>query len=195
MDTAFTFTEYVLKRKGLSLGGKYELYSADGKELLFTIEEKTVFIPPSVTIHVYRGAEKTNELLTLKDSDANLFDIFDGPNGAKLGSISEASDAIKDFLKDSWILADAGGKEVARFGEKSLAQSILRGLFATDVGQNIVITTADTLLGVFHQKNKLVGYELQLNFSLDANHLLDRRLGIAAAVFAAYHQSTETDLS
>jgi hypothetical protein len=38
----------------------------------------------------------------------------------------------------------------------------------------------------------MVGYELQINFSMDSGHLLDRRLGIAAAVFAAYHQSTET---
>lgn len=193
MDAVFSFSEYVLKRKGLSLGGKYEIFGPTGSSPLFTIVEKTVLIPPSVTIHIYKGTDKSSELLTLKDSDNDLFDIFDAADGAKLGSISEATDALKDFLKDSWILTDTSGKEAARFGEKNMAQSILRGLFAHDVGQNIVITAADSHLGVFHQKNKLMGYELQLNFSMDNGRLLDRRLGIAAGVFAAHHQSTESD--
>jgi hypothetical protein len=43
----------------------------------------------------------------------------------------------------------------------------------------------------FRLKVKMVGYELNLDFSVDVNHILDRRLGIATAIHCAGHQFTE----
>ncbi len=67
MDTSFSFNEYSLKRKGLNLGGKYEVLDPHGGSPLFTVEEKTVIIPPAFTIPIYKGADKACELLTRKD--------------------------------------------------------------------------------------------------------------------------------
>jgi hypothetical protein len=196
MDPIFSLNQYVLKRKGLGLGGKHELYGVDPKTPLLYIEEKSTLIPLATATHMYRDASKAQEVLTFKDgaADSADTDIFDAASGEKLGTICSAFDTLKEFLSDAWILQDAVGNVIAKFGEKSLGKSLLREFVTHDIAQGIVVMVADTPVAFFNQKNKLIGYELLLDFSMDINHLLDRRLGIAAAVSIANHQARETDL-
>lgn len=53
------------------------------------------------------------------------------------------------------------------------------------------ITLGENLVGELRQKSKMIGYELTIDFSMDTTHLLDRRLGLAAAIFVARHQGLE----
>jgi len=53
MNAVFMQTGYVLKRQGLSLGGKYQLLGLQDKRPLLYIEEKVKWIPPSNSVHVY----------------------------------------------------------------------------------------------------------------------------------------------
>ncbi len=90
MNIVFTQTNYVLKRKGLSIVGKYQIFGADEDKPLLYIEEKTKWIPPSNTIHVYADDKKTLEVLTLKDSESDDLEkeIFDPESGEKIGGIA-----------------------------------------------------------------------------------------------------------
>jgi hypothetical protein len=51
--------------------------------------------------------------------------------------------------------------------------------------QNYDITFGQTRVADLHQNFNLFRYELNLDFSMDVSHQLDRRLGIAAGILLA----------
>jgi hypothetical protein len=194
MHTAYAFTEYVLKRQGLSIGGKYRLFGPQGDTPLLFIEEKTVWIPPSVTTHVYADEKKKQEILTLKQSPAEGVDVdvIDAATGQKIGAIGPAADSASEIIKDAWHILDTGTNPIAKVFEKSAARSVARELLSNALPQQLDITIGETLVGTLRQKVKPLGYELTIDFSMDAGRLLDRRLGLAAAIFVALHQAKES---
>jgi len=196
MDAIFSQPTYTLKRMGLSLGGKYKLLSSQTNELLLYIEEKTKWIPPSTVIHVYSDEKKSFELLTLKDSPRENIeiDIFDGQTGQKIGGIGMAADNLAEFVKDAWFIFDGEYKPIAKVAETSTARALLREI-SHDITQKLDITIGEEIVGELRQKVKMAAYELGIDFSMDPTNQLDRRLGIAAAVFVAYHQGREVDLA
>jgi hypothetical protein len=186
-------TRYVLKRQGLAISGKYRLYGLQNDVPLLFIEEKTQWIPPDVTTHAWSDEQKKQEILTLKQSDNKLFhtEVSDAETGQKLGGLGMAADTVSEIVKDAWHITDTDDKPIGKVFEKSATQSFLRQMLANDLPQQMNITVGDTLVAELRQKVKMMGYELTLDFSMDAAHLLDRRLGIAAAIFIALHQGKE----
>jgi hypothetical protein len=57
--------------------------------------------------------------------------------------------------------------------------------------QKLDITVGDELVTILRQKSTPLGYQLKIDFSMDITNILDRRLGIAAAILAALHQGEE----
>jgi hypothetical protein len=193
MNIVFSQSNYILKRQGLSIGGKYQIFGLqDDKPLLF-VEEKTKWIPPSNIIHVYADDKKTQEVLTLKDSESADFVkvIYDGESGDKIGGIAIVSDTFKEFISDAWAITDANDNIIARVGEISAGEALIRELISNELPQKLDIFVGDTLVGELRQKSKLLGYEMKIDFSMDIMHGLDHRLGLAAAIFVAYHQGQE----
>lgn len=193
MHAEFLQTGYVLKQQGLSIGGKYRLYSPQGDEPLLFIEEKTKWLPPSTTTHVYADEKKKQEILTLKDSPADDvdLDVIDAESGQKIGGLGMSAENVSEIFKDAWLITDAAGQPIGKVFEKSAGRSVLRGLLDNELPQQLEITAGDTLVGTLRQKSKIAGYELVIDFSMDVTHLLDRRLGMAAAIFVALHHGKE----
>lgn len=192
MNTVFSQTQYVLKRQGLAIGGKYCLHSQNGEPLLY-IEEKSKWIPPSTAIHMYADEKKTREVLTMKDSasDDGKLDIIDAESGEKIGAVDVTADDATELVTDAWDITDAEYKPIGKIAETSVGQSLLREFTGNELPQKIDIKVGETLVAEFRQTVKMLGYELKLDFSMDSAHILDRRLGIAAAVHVAYHQGRE----
>lgn len=193
MNAVFFQTGYVLKRQGLSIAGKYRLYGLQNDEPLLYIEEKVKWIPPSTTVHVYLDEKKKQEILTLKDSpdDADR-DVIDAESGQKIGGIVTSADNLTEFFIDAWVITDAANQPIAKFAETSTGRSLMREVINHEIPQQLDIKCGETVVGEFRQKVKMVGYELTLDFSMDVAHILDRRLGIAAAIHVALHQGSET---
>lgn len=193
MNDVFSQTGYVLKQQGLSIGGKYRLHSLQNDEPLLYIEEKVKWIPPSTAIHVYADEKKTKEVLTLKDSSSEgvEMDVIDAESGQKIGGIGTSADDLSEVIKDAWAITDVDDKPIGKVAEISTGQSVLRGLTEKALPQKLDIKVGETLVAELRQKVKMAGYELTIDFSMDVLHTLDRRLGIAAAIFAAYHQAKE----
>jgi hypothetical protein len=190
MNIVFSQTEYVLKQQGLSIGGKYKLFGLQNDEPLLYIEEKIKWIPPATTVHAYADEKKTQEILTFKDSESEDIDmdVIDAVSGQKIGGIGTAVDNLAEFIKDAWAITDADNKPIGKVFEKSTGQSVLREMLDNELPQQMNITVGETLVGELRQKAKMLGYELAIDFSLDTTRLLDRRLGIAAAIYVALHQ-------
>ena len=191
MNLIFSLTNYVLKQQGLSISGKYCLYDENDNPLLY-IEEKVKWIPPSSSVHMYADAKKTQEVLTMKDrADSTDLDVIDVESGQKIGGISDTTEALIEFVVDAWSLTDADDKPLARFADVSVGQSILRELTGNELPQKLDIKVGETIVAELRQKVKMIGYELNIDFSMDIMHLLDRRLGIAAAIHVALHHGKE----
>jgi hypothetical protein len=191
MHAVFSQSQFVLKRRKLPLSGKYRLFSPQQVEPWLYIEEKTKWIPPSSTTHVYADKAKTQEILTLKDSKSPDIeaDVIDAQSGQKIGGISMSADTWGEVFKDAWVITDAGDKPIGKFAEKSAARSILRESLGNDLlKQKMNITVGDAVVGELRQKMRSIGYQLAIDFSMDYTGVLDRRLGLAAAIFAALHQ-------
>jgi hypothetical protein len=193
MNSAFSLTGYLLKQQGLSIGGKYQIFDLQNDEPLLYIEEKIKWLPPSNTIHVYADAKKKQEVLTLKDSQSENIerDVIDTESGQKIGGIGIAADNLSEFIKDAWSITGADDKPIGKVFEKSTGQAVLRELLSNGLPQKLDITAGETLVGELRQKVKMIGYQLEIDFSMDVNHSLDRRLGLAAAIFIAYHHGNE----
>jgi hypothetical protein len=196
MDAVFSRSSYSLKRLGLSLAGKYKLFDSQSGDLLLYIEEKSKWIPPSVALHIYSDEKKTTELLTLKDSpkDGIEMDIIDAPTGQIIAGIGMAADDLAEFVKDAWSIYAPDGKPIAKVAETSTGRALLREL-SHDITQKLDITIGEEAVGELRQKVKVAGYELGIDFSMDPSLRLDRRLGIATAIYVAYHQGREIDLA
>lgn len=193
MNIVFSQSSYILKRQGLSISGKYQVLGEQDDKPLLYVEEKTKWIPPSVAIHVYTDEKKTQEVLTLKDSESDdiEMDILDPESGEKIGGIAVAADTVKEFVSDAWAITDANNKTIGKVGEISAGQALIRELISNELPQKLDILVGDTLVGELRQKAKLLGYEMKIDFKMDIMHGLDHRLGLAAAIFVAYHQGQE----
>jgi hypothetical protein len=187
MNIIFSQSEYMLKQQGLSIGGKYKLFGLQNDEPLLYIEEKTKWLPPSTSVHAYADEKKTQEILTFKDSESEGvdMDVIDAVSGQKIGGIGTTADNLAEFIKDAWAITDADDKPIGKFFEKSAGQSVLREMLDNELPQQLDITVGETVVGELRQKAKMIGYELAIDFNMDVAHLLDRRLGLAAAIYVA----------
>jgi hypothetical protein len=193
MNAVFSQTKYIVKQQGLSIASKYRLYGPEGKEPLLFIEQKTKLLPPSITTHVYADEKKTQEVLTFKNSPTNGIDrdVIDAETGQKIGGLCMAADKVSEIFKDAWRITDANDQPIGKVFEKSASRSLLRGLVGNELPQQLDVAVGETSVGAFRQKVKMMGYELIVDFSMDVAHLLDRRLGVAAAIFVALHHGNE----
>jgi hypothetical protein len=114
-------------------------------------------------------------------------DVIDAESGQKIGGISASADDLAESIKDAWVIADADDKPIGKVFEKSAVRSVLREVLNNELPQQMDVTVGDSLVAELRQKVKMVGYELAIDFSMDVAHILDRRLGIAVAVFVALH--------
>ena len=196
MDRILTDNQFILKRKGLSIAGKYILFDAEGKKPLLFIEEKSKWFPPSINYHAYADDKKTRELLTLKDrpdDPSEDMDVFDAQSGEKIGSLISDADSFSELFKDVWKLCNAEGKVQAKVYEKSLSKSLMRELVTHDLPQQMDIKVREIEVGELRQKVKPISYELVIDLSKDVSGLLDHRMAVAAAIMIAFHQGKETD--
>jgi hypothetical protein len=191
MNIVFSQTNYVIKQQGLAISGKYCLYDPNNNPLLY-VEEKIKWIPPSTTIHAYADEKKKQEILTIKDRPESIdMDVIDAESAQKIGGIGTTADDLSEIIKDAWAITDADDKPIGKVAEISTGQSLLREATGNELPQKLDIKVGETVVAELRQKVKMIGYELNIDFSMDINHLLDRRLGIAAAIHVALHHGKE----
>ena len=190
MHAVFSQAEFVVKRRKIPLTSKHRVYGPEETEPWLFFEEKTKWLPPSSTTHVYADDTKMHEVLTLKNSNAEGIDvdIIDATSGQKIGGISTSAGTLGEVFRDAWAITDAENKPIGKLFEKSAARSVVRGVLGSELPQKLEVTVGDILVGELRQKAMAIGYQLSADFSMDATGLLDRRLGLAAAIFAALHQ-------
>jgi len=193
MNPIFQHPSYLLKRQAIALTGKFRFYDPLGNLVMFS-EQKMFRLRED--IRVYSDEAKTQEVLSIKarqimDFSAS-YDVVDTAMNQKVGALRRKG--LRSILRDEWEVLDANDNMIGLIFEDSIGLALLRRfLLGSWLPQNYDITLGQTRVGDLRQNFNLFRYELNLDFSMDAARMLDRRLGIAAGTLLAAVEGKESN--
>ncbi len=184
MTPIFQHNQYLLKRQVFALAGKFRFFDPSGKLVLFS-EQKMFKLRED--IRVYADESKTQEVLTIKARQiidfSAAYDVVDSATGQKVGALRRKG--LASILRDEWEILDAGDLVIGKMFEDSMGLALLRRFLSNLIPQNYDITLGAERVADLKQNFNPFTYELNLDFSVDVNHRLDRRLGLAAGILLA----------
>jgi hypothetical protein len=185
MNPIFQHPSYLLKRQAIALTGKFRFYDPMGNLVMFS--EQRMF-KLREDIRVYSDESKTQEVLSIKARQfidfSAAYDVVDTAMNQKVGVLRRKG--LRSLLRDEWEVLDAGDNLKGLLFEDSIGLALLRRLVLGHwLPQNYDITFGQTRVADLKQNFNLFRYELNLDFSMDVTHQLDRRLGIAAGILLA----------
>ena len=185
MNPIFQHPSYLLKRQAIALTGKFRFYDPMGNLVMFS-EQKMFKLRED--IRVYSDEAKTQEVLSIKARQfidfSAAYDVVDTGMNQKVGVLRRKG--LRSLLRDEWEVLDAGDNLKGLLFEDSIGLALLRRLVLGHwLPQNYDITFGQTRVADLKQNFNLFRYELNLDFSMDVTHQLDRRLGIAAGILLA----------
>ena len=185
MHIAFKYDQYLLRRQVMALTGKIRLYAPDGQQVLFC-QQKMFQLKED--IRAYTDESRTQELLyiqarTIIDFSA-AYDVIDSGYRTKVGVLRRKG--WRSILRDEWEVLDAQDQLIGVLWEDNPRRALIRRLIAGRLlPQDYDILIAEKRVADLRQRFNLVRYDMDLDFRMDNEHLLDRRLGIAAAILLA----------
>jgi uncharacterized protein YxjI len=167
MNPAFQFPSYLIKRQAIALTGRFRFYDPSGRLVLFS-EQKMFKLRED--IRVYADENKSQEVLSIKARQimdfSAAYDVVDTAMNQKVGALRR--------------------RVIGKLFEDSVGLALLRRLLLGSLlPQNYDITVGESRVADLKQRFNPLRYELDLDFSMDTTHRLDRRLGIAAGILLA----------
>jgi uncharacterized protein YxjI len=185
MNPIFQHPSYLLKRQAIALTGKFRFYDPMGNLAMFS--EQRMF-KLREDIRVYSDEGKTQEVLSIKARQvldfSAAYDVVDTAMNQKVGVLRRKG--LRSILRDEWEVLDASDNVKGLLFEDSVGLALLRRLVLGKwLPQNYDITFGGTRVADLRQNFNPFRYELNLDFSMDTAHQLDRRLGIAAGILLA----------
>jgi uncharacterized protein YxjI len=181
-DSVFNHPTYLIRRKIFKLlGAAFHIYDPQGN-VAFYSKQKAFKLKED--IRVYTGEDMQKEVLTIQAK--NIIDlsasyaVYDPIAGAKVGVLKRKG--MKSIIKDEWIIMDANEKEIGLIQEDSMMLALVRRFLSDLVPQSFDGTINGRNVCHFKQNFNPFVTKITLDFSMDSDGLLDRRLGIAAAI-------------
>lgn len=181
---AFEQTRYLLRRKMLQFFGQsFQIYDQQGRLVMYS---KLKAFKLKEDIRVYTDDSMSRELLTIHARSildfGATYDVLDGGTKERVGSVRRAALASM-FGRDTWKLLDAQDHEIGEIAEDNLGLAMLRKyLLGALLPQTYHGRVNNQPVLVFRQQFNLFVQKMDLDFSMDHGRLLNRRLGVAAAV-------------
>ena len=182
--TQFHHPNYLIRQKVFKLfGGAFHIFDPSGN-VMFYSKQKAFKLKED--IRVYTGEDMGTELLTIRTDQiialGATYHVYDPQQGGvHVGSLKR--EGLKSVLRDEWLFLDPAGRQIGKIQEDSTALALLRRLV---VGwllpQKYFGTIGHTPVSLFTRNFNPFVSKVQLDYSMDTQGLLDRRLGIAAAV-------------
>ena len=185
MNSIFQHPSYLLKRQAIALTGRFRFYDPLGNLVLFSEQKMFKW---REDIRVYSDENKTEEVLSIKARQildfSAAYDVVDTALNQKVGALRRKG--LRSILRDEWEVLDAGDNVKGLLFEDSVGLALLRRfLLGSWLPQNYDIRFGEARVADLKQNFNLFRYELNLDFTMDAGRLLDRRLGIAAGILLA----------
>lgn len=178
----FSHSVYLVRKRILSLlGGKFEIFDPAGNVVLFS---KQAAFKLKEDIRLFTDESMTTELLSIKarailDFSA-AYDVVDSATGHKVGGLKRKG--WKSMFRDQWIIMDVYDNEIGSIQEENAFLAFLRRFVTNLIPQSYLVEIGGSSVAEFKQNFNPFVTKLTLDFSHDAQHRFDRRLGIAAGV-------------
>jgi uncharacterized protein YxjI len=185
MDERFADSRYLLVRQFLKLfGANFRIFDSHGRLALFC-NQKAFRLRED--IRVYSDETRSVEILHIQARNiidfSAAYDVIYSPTGEKVGALKRKG--WSSLVRDSWVLMDADDREIGSILEDSMGWALLRRFVGGLVPQRLHVDVAGrTALDLDQRFNPFL-YKLDISFPASAEGLLDRRLGIAAAILIA----------
>ena len=185
MNPAFQYDRYLLKRQVFALTGKLRFFNPQDQVVLY-VEQKMFRLRED--IRIYNDESKSQEVLLIKARsiiDFNAaYDVIDPGYDQKIGTFRRKG--WRSMTRDEWEVLDVNDQVVGMLFEDSVGQALLRRLLlGTLLPQNYDMTIGATRVADLRQRFNLFAYQMDLDLTMDLDHRLDRRLGVAAATLLA----------
>ncbi|QHW30952.1 hypothetical protein GZH47_08865 [Paenibacillus rhizovicinus] len=182
MNPKFTHTQYLVRKQIMSLAGaNIDIFDSSGQPVLFS---KMKAFKLKEDIRLFADDSMQDELISIQARSvidfSATYDVVDSATGERLGSLRRKG--MKSMLKDEWAIMDARETEIGLIKEDSALMALLRRFLTNLIPQKFHVEMGGERVALFKQDlNPFVG-KLNLDFGLDTDNRLDRRLGLAAAV-------------
>jgi hypothetical protein len=178
----FTLESYLVRRKIFKfLGAAFHVYDSEGK-VVFYSEAKAFKLKED--IRLYSDESMQVEVLKIKarqmiDFSAS-YDVIDTITNTKVGALKRKG--WKSIIRDKWIIMDAFDNEIGYIQEDSLLFAYIRRHVTNLLPQTFYGFVREEKVCMLKQNFNPGVMKIKLDFSMDSIGLLDKRLGIAAAV-------------
>jgi uncharacterized protein YxjI len=184
LASRFQHNNYLVRRKVLKLfGGAFHVYDPTGQVVLFA-NMKAFKLKED--IRLYEGEDMQTELLLITARRvldiSSEYDVTDSQTGQKVGVLKRKG--LKSMVRDEWILMDSMDQTIGTVREDSTAMALIRRFipFANLIPQQYNGEIRGVPVCTFKQNVNPFVMKIAVDFSADVNRLLDRRLGLTAAI-------------
>lgn len=182
MPQVFQHANYLVRRKVFKLfGAAFHIYDPSGN-VAFYSNQKAFKLKED--IRVYTGEDMQTEVLTILARQivdfSAAYDVFDPRSNLKVGAFKRKG--MKSLIKDEWIIMDAENREIGLIQEDSMLLALIRRILTNLIPQKYHGLVNGQQVCLFKQNFNPFVTKIQLDYSMDAQGLLDRRLGIAGAI-------------
>jgi len=183
--TKMTWNEnqYELQQKVLAIAQQYRILDSSGN-LVGYVKQKAFKLKED--IRVFADDSMQQEVLLIKQQQvldfSGAFAVSDPATGNLVGYLKRKG--LKSILRDKWEILDTKGQIFGEISEADSALATLRRFipFLAFIPKTYEVMVNGQLVATFKQKVKIIGDIWHLDFSADANRVLDRRLGICGAL-------------
>jgi uncharacterized protein YxjI len=173
---------YLIRKKFFKIfGGAFHIFDPAGG-LAFYSKMKAFKLKED--FRLYSDTDMKEEMLCIKARQildiSATYDVTDPKTGEKLGALRRKG--LKSMFRDEWAILDRNDREAGTIREDSWFWALFRRLLSNLVPQKFVGEWDGKPVFVFKQHFNPFIQKITLDFSPDTGGLLDRRVGIAAAV-------------
>lgn len=185
MYSAFMHKSYLLKRQAIAMTGKFRFYDPNGQLVLFSEQKMFKW---KEDIRVYADESKMQEVLSIKARQvidfSAAYDVVDATTNQHVGTLRRKG--WRSMVRDEWEVLDANENVIGMLFEDNPTLAMLRRLLLGSLlPQNYDLTMGNVRVADLKQRFNLFRYELDLDFTMDTENALDRRLGLAAGILLA----------
>ena len=185
MDQRYSHNRYLIRRKVFKVfGGAFHIYDADG-DLVFYSKMKAFKLKED--IRLFADEQMSAECLLIKARSvidfSSAYDVYDPTTDELVGALRRKG--LKSMLKDEWLILDPNDNEIGLIREDSTALALLRR--AVEVAsmlfpQKYHVEVGGQTVATMKQNFNPFVMKIEVDFTPDEQALLDRRLGLAAAI-------------
>lgn len=185
-NNAFAADHFVLRQKVFSfLHRKFHLYDASEQHVLLFSRMKAFKLKED--IRLFSDESMSTELLRISARSiidfSAAYDIIDSQLNVRLGVMRRRG--WSSMIRDTWELLDPREQPLGMIVEDSTLKAVVRRFVdaaSMFMPQAFHVEIAGQTVATFTQNFNPFVRKLQVDFSGDQHHLLDRRLGLAACI-------------